>query len=228
MREGWPDTPEEMIRFQDELGRLRPSEWVPPPGRPPVVGGCFVCFVRGGTGAGAAGDAGWAGAALFLDGKLTGTATVAGEAGAPYAPGLLGMREGALLARAVERLPAPPELLLVNATGRDHPRHAGLAVHLGHLLDLPTVGVTDRPLLAVGAPPENLAGSRSPLLLAGELIGWWFRPRPGIRPLVVHAGWRTSSETALAVVTQAWGRSRTPQPLQAARRMARTARGRGA
>ena len=48
-------------------------------------------------------------------------------------------------------LPVAPEVLLVNATGRDHPRRAGLAFHLGAVLGLPTVGVTTRPLVAQGA-----------------------------------------------------------------------------
>jgi deoxyribonuclease V len=52
---------------------------------------------------------------------------VSGEAGAPYLPGLLALREGALLEAAVRALPRPPEVLLVDATGRDHPRRAGLA-----------------------------------------------------------------------------------------------------
>jgi deoxyribonuclease V len=32
-----------------------------------------------------------------------------------------------------------PDVLLVNATGRDHPRQAGLGVQLGAVLGLPTV-----------------------------------------------------------------------------------------
>ena len=52
------------------------------------------------------------------------------------------MREGPLLEAAVRALEVEPDLLLVNATDRDHPRRAGLALHLGALLDLPTVGVT--------------------------------------------------------------------------------------
>ncbi|MBV8941103.1 MAG: endonuclease V [Solirubrobacterales bacterium] len=43
-------------------------------------------------------------------------------------PGTLALREGRLLEAAVRALPAMPDVLLVNATGRDHPRGAGLAV----------------------------------------------------------------------------------------------------
>jgi deoxyribonuclease V len=41
---------------------------------------------------------------------------------------------------------ARPDVLLVDATGLDHPRGAGLALHLGANLGVPSVGVTNRVL----------------------------------------------------------------------------------
>jgi deoxyribonuclease V len=153
-------------------------------------------------------------------------AVVKGKAGASYAPGLLALREGALLERAVRALPALPEVLLVDATGRDHPRRAGLALHLGAVLDVPTVGVTHRPLLAGGEWPPDERGARSPLLLEDDLVGFWVRTRPGTRPLACHAAWRTEPETAVEIVLAVTGQRRTPEPLRRARTAAR--RGRGA
>jgi deoxyribonuclease V len=143
---------------------------------------------------------------------------------AGYASGLLALREGSLLEKALRGLPMLPEVLLVNATGRDHPRRAGLALHLGARLDVPTVGVTDRPLLAVGPAPADEAGARSPLRIADELVGYWVRTKRGVRPLAVHAGWRTDPETGVSIVLSVTGRSRTPTPLREARRAAREAR----
>ena len=80
---------------------------------------------------------------------LAGVAS-SGPAGGPYLPALLALREGPLLEQAVRALPIAPEVLVVNATGRDHPRRAGLALHLGAVLGVPTVGVTTRPLVAEG------------------------------------------------------------------------------
>src|SRR5439155_24828663 len=107
-------------------------------------------FERGLAGAGEPGDRGWAGAAVLRAGRLLATAAIEGAAGAAYQPGLLALREGPLLEQAVRALTVRPDVLLVNATGRDHPRRAGLAVHLGAVLDLPTVGVTDRALVDAG------------------------------------------------------------------------------
>jgi deoxyribonuclease V len=157
-------------------------------------------------------------------GSLVETALVTGAAGAPYVPGLLALREGPLLEAAVRALPRPPDVLLVDATGRDHPRRAGLATSLGAVLDVPTVGVTHRPLLAVGGWPADRRGATAPLRIGEETVGCWLRLRPGVRPLAVHPAWRTDLETAVAIVLEATGRVRTPEPLRVARTVARRAR----
>jgi deoxyribonuclease V len=147
-----------------------------------------------------------------------------GAAGATYVPGLLALRAGPLMEQAVRALPTLPEVLLVDATGRDHPRGAGLAIHLGAQLGLPTVGVTHRPLLAAGEWPADRRGATSPLTLDGVTVASWMRTRAGVRPLVVHPGWRTDLAAALEVVARTTARHRTPEPLRRARRLARRAR----
>jgi deoxyribonuclease V len=114
--------------------------------------------------------------------------------------------------------------VIANATGRDHPRRAGLALHLGAVLDLPSVGVTDRPLLGSGPEPGPERGATSPLLLEGAEVGRLVRTRAGARPVVVHPGWRTDPDTAVAVALSATRRARTPEPLRRARQTARRAR----
>lgn len=208
---------EELIAEQQRLASANPELWSPGSGA--RVGGCFVCFERGGHGPGRKGDRGWAAACL---GDVA--VAVSGEAAAPYEAGLLALREGALLARAVQALGRRADVLLVNATGRDHPRRAGLAIHLGAALDVPTVGVTHRPLLAGGAWPPDEPGAASPLLLDGERVGAWLRTRSGTRPLAVHAAWRTDADVAVEIVRAATRGARTPEPLRNARRAAREAR----
>lgn len=125
----------------------------------------------------------------------------------------------------VRGLPDRPDVLLVDATGRDHPRRAGLALHLGAMLELPTVGVTHRPLVAAGDLPADRYGATSPLTLDGEIVGFWVRTREGARPLAVHAAWQVDAVTAVETVLRCWCRRRTPEPRRQARRLARTARG---
>jgi deoxyribonuclease V len=226
----WPTSSAALIEEQRELAAADPPPWRPPSGEQAreelMVGGCFVCFPREHAGTGAAGDRAWAGAALMAGRRLVAARAVAGTASAPYEPGLLAMREGPLLEAAVRALPHPPDLLLVNATGRDHPRRAGLATQLGAVLDLPTIGVTHRPLVAAGSWPGPWDGAASPLLLDGQVVGYWLRTQATKRPLAVHAGWRVDAQAALDVLTASRYSWRTPEPLRQARKTARTARAR--
>jgi deoxyribonuclease V len=220
----WPETPAELSRLQHQLASLQPTLWHPRAVRP-LVAGCFVCFARPTAGRGRAGQRGWAAVTLMqADRHVAATAIVRGEAAAPYQPGLLALREGRLLEAAIRALPGEPEVLMVNATGRDHPRRAGLALHLGAELDLPSVGVSDRPLLAEGAEPAPGRGATSPLLLEEAEVARLVRTRVGARPLIVHPGWRTDLDTAVSVALASTRRARTPEPLRRARREARQAR----
>ena len=220
----WPATAHELIRLQHALGELTPEPWQPPETLQ-RIGACFACFEPV-QGAGATGDRGFAGAAVTHRRRLLAGVSVSGLAGGPYLPTLLALREGQLLERAVRGLTIVPEVLVVNATGRDHPRRAGLALQLGAVLGLATVGVTTRPLVAEGVWPVDQRGATAPLRLGGEVVGYWVRTRPGARPVAVHAAWQTDAQAAVQVVLAASRRARTPEPLRRARTLARTRRAR--
>jgi len=190
------------------------------------VGACFVCFPRGFEGPGAPGDRAWAAAIITAGPQEIAHAVSEGEAAASYRSGFLALREGPSLERAVRALPEIPDVLLVDATGRDHPRRAGLALHLGARLDVPSIGVTDRTLMAEGAWPPDEPGATSPLRLGAEVVGFWVRTVPGARPLAVHAAWRTDPQSAVEVVRAVTAGVRTPEPLRLARRIARQERAR--
>ena len=247
---GWPSSPEALADLQRELAEANRA--APPCDLPddPLVGACFLAFARGEAGPGHAGDRGWAAAVVWRAGAAAGPrrsdhplrgvvqggtprqardvpaqAVVAGRVPSPYAAGFLALREGPLLAAALDALPARPDVVLVDATGLDHPRRAGLAVHLGAVCGLPTVGVTHRPLVAAGSDPGPQRGERADVVLDGEVVGSWVRTRTRARPVLAHAGWRTSVEMAAALVLRASTEgARTPVPLQEARRVAREAR----
>jgi len=236
--EPWPEDTRRFQALQRRLARLEAVEarWRPAPAPADAlaagrlhVGALFVAFPSGSPGRGAAGQRAWA-AAVSTTGpagaRLVDHAVLEGLTGAPYVAGLLGRRCGALMERAVRALPRLPDVLLVDATGRDHPRGAGLALHLGAALCLPSVGVTDRELIASGDDPGPRRGERSPLLVDGRLVGYRVRTRGGTRPLLAHAAWRTDPETASRLLLALIGRWRTPVPLRIARTLARTARAR--
>jgi deoxyribonuclease V len=228
----WPATAEELVGLQVELAQeaelaVHADPWRAD--RQPLVGGCFVAFARGEAGPGKPGDRAWAAAVVWRSarshGDLLASSVRAELVPAAYAPGLLALREGPVLAGAIAGLDLRPDVLLVDATGLDHPRRAGLAIHLGAASSVPTVGVTHRPLVAKGDPPELRRGMVAPVHVEGRRAGYWVCTRDGARAIVAHAAWRTTPEiaaqTVLAASTPA---ARTPVPLREARRIAREAR----
>jgi deoxyribonuclease V len=249
----WPDTSDNLIQLQMALARDADATLTTSPWRPsgtPIIGVSFVAFARGQSGRG---DEAWAAAVAWRPGSspirhgepcrrpdamlrgasgtprqasdIAAQAVLAGQVPASYEPGLLALRQGPILAAVVDRLKLVPDVLLVDATGLDHPRRAGLALHLGAVLGVPTVGVTHRPLLGQGELPLPVRGAVSPLFLEGRVVGCWVCTRSRTRPVVAHAGWRTDAEVAASVVLLAsTGAARTPVPLEEARRVAREAR----
>ncbi len=221
----WPRTRAELETAQESLGRAHrmPWRW---DGGPLRVAGCAVVGRRG---APPGEDAlGFSAATLVELGtgapRPLAHSEVVGPLPVGFASGLLALREGPLLAEAIAALPGRPDLLLVHAAGRDHPRGAGLAVMLGAILDVPSIGVTQRPLTAGGAQPENRAGARSPLARCGEEVACWVRTRSGARPIVAHAAWRTTPELAARIVLAATSGTRFPEPLRRALARARALR----
>lgn len=218
----WPTDPDALIAYQQQLALAAPDPVAIDPSVA-LVAGCWVCFPRGLAGPGTDHDPAWCAAVIMRGEVLLEHRTIEGVAGAPYVAGLMALRIGRLLEEAVGALAGRPDVVLIDATARDHPRGAGLAIHLGAELDVATIGVTHRPLVARGEWPSDQRGAMSPLRIGNSVVGCWLRTQPGVRPLAVHPGWRVDLATAAALVTGA-SRSRTPEPLRRARQYARRAR----
>jgi deoxyinosine 3'endonuclease (endonuclease V) len=62
-----------------------------------AVAGAFIAYRTGVSGMGACGDPAWLAAAVFEGGKRIASAAIEGMVGAPYIPGYLALREGALV-----------------------------------------------------------------------------------------------------------------------------------
>jgi deoxyribonuclease V len=219
----WPADAESLIAYQQRLATAAPEPWTSDPSTV-RIGGCWVCFPRGLSGPGTDHDQACSAAVIMLRGRIQEQQAVTSTARAAYVPGLLALRLGPLMEEAVRALGAAPDVLLLDATARDHPRRAGLALHLGAELDIPTIGVTHRPLIASGEWPDDERGAASPLRIGEEWVGGWLRTQPGVRPLAVHPGWRIDLATAVDVVMSMTSRRRTPEPLRRARQLARRTR----
>jgi len=225
-RSHWPTGANELEALQWNLaGQVARGE----PWRAEDAGSLAVGGVHAVQGSGSpaveAGGPVWAAAVVVERGETAGSAVVRGRAQSAYRPGYLALVCGSTLEAAVRALSRRPDVLIVDATGRDHPRRGGLALHLGWALDIPTIGATDRSLVAAAGEPGSERGDAAPLLLEGAIVGWRLRTRRRARAVVVHAGWRTDPDVAREVVLAATGpRARTPEPLRRARRLARIRR----
>jgi deoxyribonuclease V len=135
-----------------------------------------------------------------------------GELKFPYVPGLLSFREIPLLLQAYQKLQQRPDLILVDAHGWAHPRRAGMACHLGLLLDVPTIGCAKSVLIGEYKMPASKRGSASPLMDREEQIGVALRTRDGVNPVFVSVGHRVSLPTAVRLVLGCTDGYRIPKP----------------
>ncbi len=138
----------------------------------------------------------------------------------PYVPGLLSFREIPAVLAALEKLPAPPGLLLVDGQGYAHPRRLGIASHLGVLTGLPAIGVAKTRLTGTYAEPPLQRGAWSALMDGGEIIGAVLRTRAQVKPLFISAGHRISLESAVEWVMRCTPRYRLPETTRQAHRLA--------
>jgi len=148
----------------------------------------------------------------------------------PYIPGLLSFREGGPILAAFEALASTPDLVVFDGSGRIHFRQAGLATHLGVVLDVPSVGVAKSLLCGrvEGDVDGNPEGWRAPVVAAadvdapdGTVLGYAYQSRqydsnPVINPLYVSPGHRVCAETAVDLVARLCAGYKLPEPTRLA------------
>ena len=135
-------------------------------------------------------------------------------------PGLLSFREMPALLPALEQLRALPDVYMLDAQGRAHPRRFGLACHLGVLLDAPALGVAKT--LFVGRPEAELGapkGSSTALVHRGETVGRALRTRERVKPVFVSVGHRMTLADAQALALRFAIRYKLPEPTRLAHKL---------
>jgi deoxyribonuclease V len=148
-----------------------------------------------------------------------------GRATFPYIPGLLSFRETPALLRLFARLKHEPDVIFIDGHGRSHPRAAGIACHIGVLLDRPVIGCAKSLLTGTYEEPARSRGSVSHLHDdKGRIIGAVVRTRDRVKPVFVSVGHRISLAEAIRL-TLACGRGyRIPEPTRQADLLAERAK----
>ena len=81
-----------------------------------------------------------------------------GRVSFPYRSGFLAFREGPALIGALGKL-GLPDVILIDGQGIAHPRGAGIASHVGAILDVPTIGCAKTKLTGYFDEPRQERGS---------------------------------------------------------------------
>lgn len=156
------------------------------------------------------------------EGEVTDHLTVRARAEFPYISTYLAYRElPAYVAavRAADRAGWEADVLLVDGNGILHPRRAGVASHLGVLLDRPTVGVAKGHLCGHVNTEGMAVGEWRPVVLGDETVGAAIRTDRN-QTLFVSPGHRADLATAIELVQRLTEKSALPAPLQWAHELA--------
>ncbi len=124
--------------------------------------------------------------------KIIETQTIVLDETFPYIPTYLFYRYGTAVNEAYLKLQTRPDILMVHGNGRLHPRHLGLASHIGLALDIPTIGVAQK--LLCGEVRDGF------VYLNDEKIGASLKTREFSNPVFVSVGHRICLKTAVQLV----------------------------
>ena len=117
-----------------------------------------------------------------------------------------------------------PEVILVDGSGMLHPRHAGIATHLGVAASVATVGITKKLLCGRAQIAELGPGQSCPVVYQERVVGAALRGTSGSRrPLYVSPGHRVDVAFAERLVRQLLTGRRLPEPIYWADRLSRAA-----
>ncbi len=147
-----------------------------------------------------------------------------GKATFPYVPGFLSFREGPACLEALDRLEAVPDVILIDGQGIAHPRGAGMASHLGVIMNAPTIGCAKSRLIGEFEQPGRARGDWSYLYRekgAGIPVGAVVRTRTDVRPVFVSPGHLIDIVSSVGIVLGCASGYRIPEPLRRADRLSR-------
>jgi deoxyribonuclease V len=126
----------------------------------------------------------------------------------PYVPGLLSFREAPIVLQAFAKLKNRPDAVMLDGQG--------LACHLGLWLGIPCFGCAKTRLVGEHEEPGPDAGTQSPLLDKGEVIGTVLRTKKRTRPLFVSAGHLIDLGSAVKWTLGSCRGYRVPEPTRQA------------
>lgn len=143
--------------------------------------------------------------------------TISSRPAFPYIPGYLSFRELPALTEAVREAATEgqhADVWLVDGNGRLHPRGAGVATAVGHVLGQPTIGVAKS--LLCGRLGEPASEGRVPVIGTEDSPIGMMMTKPRRKPLYVSVGYGLALSRAVDIVHAVWREHRLPEPIYVA------------
>ena len=167
----------------------------------------------------------WLGVGAYVEvdvatAKILKTHTSENEINFPYIPSYLAFRELPTLIQLIEYLKkehSVADVVLVDGTGILHPRHTGIASHLGVLCDISTIGITKKKLYGSVAVQGMSQGEVRPIIDPdqGHQIGAAIKTSERAEPIYVSVGHGIDLETSIKLVLKL-SKYKLPEPVHRA------------
>jgi len=140
----------------------------------------------------------------------------------------LSFRETPALVQAFGKLKHDPDLIFIDGQGLAHPRAAGIACHIGVILDRPTIGCAKSLLFGTYKEPKQARGSVSDLCDdGGGVIGAVVRTKDGVQPVFVSIGHKIDLAQAIELSLACGKGYRIAEPTRQADILAERAKSKG-
>lgn len=143
-------------------------------------------------------------------------ASVITETEFPYIPGYLSFREVPALLQAWQKLTTQPNVVMLDGHGVMHPRKVGVATHFGLAANVATLGCAKKRLIGRFDDPAPAQDSVTELTYQGEMRGYVYRSRAGIKPIFISPGTGMNYEDALSITRRTCAGYRLPEPTRLA------------
>lgn len=145
----------------------------------------------------------------------------------PYRSGFLAFREGPAILSALRKV-GLPDVILVDGQGIAHPRGAGIASHIGVIMNAPTIGCAKSRLIGDFDEPGESRGSWTYLYMDKRRlhrIGAVLRTRSNVRPIFISPGHLIDIESCIRIVLDCLSGYRIPEPLRRTDMLSKSLRG---
>ncbi len=143
----------------------------------------------------------------------------------PYIPTYLAFRELPIMSGLLTEVKGDhkmADVVMVDGNGMLHPRHAGIASHLGVILNISTIGVAKKLLCGEGDLEDIASREVRYIWLEGEKIGAAVKTTERAKPIYVSPGHRCNLNSVIKITLKV-SDYKIPEPIRAAHRIGREA-----